>query len=105
MARQKTTKLCKNGRQRTNLEYFFNYASSPDLSPMKTCWQPPKQHLKKYPPWDDHTTRELILEGCGLRSQSFINEKCRSMSQRLRDVMQFKEKWLAGKMCEYGANM
>ena len=42
------------------LEHFFNYASSPDLSPIENCWQP-KQHLKKFPHWDDHTTKELIV--------------------------------------------
>ncbi len=69
------------------LEYFFNFASSPDLSPIENCWQPPKQHLKKYPHWDDHTIKKLILEGWGLVSQNFINGKCRSMPQRLRDVI------------------
>ncbi len=34
-------------KEENNLEYFFNFASSPSLSPIKNCWQPLKQHLKK----------------------------------------------------------
>ncbi len=47
----------------------------------------PKQHLKKFPHWDDWTTKESIFEGWDLVSQRFINEKCRSMPKRLRDVV------------------
>ena len=47
----------------------------------------PKQHLKKFPHWDDCTTKESIFEGWDLVSQRFINEKCPSMPKRLRDVV------------------
>lgn len=43
------------------------------LSPIENCWQLPEQHLKKYPPWDDRTTQELIVEGWGLVSQHLIS--------------------------------
>ena len=83
----KNRNIVRQWKKDNNLEYFFNCASSPDLSPIENCWQPPKQHLKKYPHWDDHTTKKLIVEGWNLVSQHFINEKCRSMPQRLEDVI------------------
>lgn len=83
----KNRNIVRQWKEENNLEYFFNCASSPDLSPIENCWQPPKQHLKKFPHWDDRTTEELIVEGWDLVSQRFINEKCRSMPQRLRDVI------------------
>ena len=83
----KNRNIVRQWKEENNLEYFFNCASSPDLSPIENCWQPPKQHLKKFPHWDDRTTKELIVEGWDLVSHRFINEKCRSMPQRLRDVI------------------
>ena len=50
-------------KQKHGLDYYFNCASSPDLSPIENCWQPPKQYLKKYPHWDEFETRELAYEG------------------------------------------
>ena len=73
--------------EENNLEYFFNCASSPDLSLIENCWQPPKQHLKKFPHLDDRTTKKLIVEGWDLVSQRFINEKYHSMPKRLRDAV------------------
>lgn len=74
-------------REENNLEYFFSCAYSPDLSPIKNCWLPPKQHLAKYPHWDDRTMKELILEGWAQVSQGFINEGYRSIPKRLQDVI------------------
>ncbi len=78
---------CETVEGENNLQYFFNYTSSPDLSPIENCWQLPKQHLKRYLHWDDRTTKELIVEGWDLVSDRFINEKCRSMPKRLRNVV------------------
>ena len=83
----KTRNIVRLWKEEKKLQYFFNCASSPDLSPIENCWQPPKQHLAKYPHWDDRTTKELILEGWAQVSQDFINEKCRSIPKRLRDVL------------------
>ena len=83
----KNRNIVRKWKEENNLEYFFSCASSPDLSLIENCWQPPKQHLKKYPHWDDRTTKELIVEGWDLISQHFINEKCRSMPKRLKDVI------------------
>ena len=70
--------------EENNLEYFFNCDSSLDLSPIENLWLPPKQHLAKYPHWDDNTTKELILEGWAKVSQEFINERCRSIPKTPR---------------------
>ena len=83
----KNHNIVQKWKEENNLEYFFNCASSPDLSPIENCWQPPKQHLKKYLHWDDHTIKELIMEGWDLVLQHFINEKYRSMPKRLKDVI------------------
>lgn len=83
----KNRNIVRQWKEENNLEYFFNCASSPDLSPIENCWQPPKQHLKKFPHWNDRTTKKLIVEGWDLVSQRFINKKCRSRPQRLRDVI------------------
>ena len=69
------------------LESYFNCHSSPDLSPIENCWQPPKQYLKRFPHWDEFETRELAVEGWGSISQQFINERVRSMPQRLKDCI------------------
>ncbi len=44
--------------------------------------------MKSVPHWDDETTENLLVEGWDDHvSQEFINERCRSMPQRLRDVI------------------
>lgn len=81
----KNRNIVRVWKEENNLEYFFNCASScassPDLSPIENFRLPTKQHLAKYPHWDDNTTKELILEGWAKVSQEFINEGCRSMPQ------------------------
>ena len=39
-----------------NLKYYFNYAHSPDLSPIENCQQVPKQTVGRQPYWDDEIT-------------------------------------------------
>ena len=61
--------IVRTWKQQNGLIYFFNCANSPDLSPFENCWQAPKQHVKKYPHWDDATTRESIWEGWDILTQ------------------------------------
>lgn len=42
---------------------------------MENCWQLLKGDLRKFPHWDDTTTKGLIYEGWTMDSQEFINEK------------------------------
>jgi transposase len=67
--------IVRKWKETHGLEYYFNCASSPDLSPIENCWQPAKQHLRKFPHWDDATTIELIREGWDRVSQEFINKR------------------------------
>ena len=78
------------------MKHYFNCASSPDLSPIENCWQLPKQHIRKYPHWDDVTTKGLIFEGWNHVSQIYINEKMIEMPDRLRVVIAGE-----GKMTDY----
>lgn len=50
-------------------------------------WQISKQELRKYPHWDDYTTRGLILEGWSHVSQEYINERVSTMPERLQAVI------------------
>ena len=66
----KNRKIVRLWKEEKSLEYFFNCS---DLCPFENCCQLPKQHLKKFPHRDDHTTKALIVEW-DLVSQHFINE-------------------------------
>jgi hypothetical protein len=79
--------LVQQWKAQNGLKSYFNCPSSPDLAPIENCWQPPKQYLRKYPHWDDQTTRELIIEGWERVSQRFIDEKVDSMPKRLHAVI------------------
>ena len=46
-----------------NLKYYFNCAHSPNLSPIKNCWQVPKQTVGRQPHWDDEITITAIKQG------------------------------------------
>ena len=47
--------IVRTWKESNGLEFYFNCHSSPDLAPIENCWQPVKQHLHKYPHWDDNT--------------------------------------------------
>lgn len=79
--------IVKTWKQNHDLEYYFNCSSSPDLSPIENAWLPSKQYIRKYPHWDDSTTKGLIYEGWATVSEAFINEKVASMPERLRAVI------------------
>ncbi|KAF1937255.1 hypothetical protein EJ02DRAFT_477424 [Clathrospora elynae] len=74
-------------KEKNKLKHYFNCHSSPDLSPIENCWQPPKQYVKKYPHWDEGDTRELALEGWEKVNQEFINKRVITMPQRLQDCI------------------
>jgi hypothetical protein len=71
--------IVRTWKNNHELEHYFNCSSSPDLFFIENCWQSVKQQLYKYPHWDDHTTKGLILKGWSHVSQRFINEKVNSM--------------------------
>lgn len=79
-------------KQEHGLKYYFNCALSPDLAPIENCWQPVKDHLRKYPHWDDTTTKDLIYEGWSHVPQKFINRSIRSMPDRLKAVIEGRVK-------------
>jgi hypothetical protein len=83
-------------KENHGLKHYFNCSNSPDLSPIENCWLPPKAHVRKFPHWDDSTTKELILEGWEQVSQEFINKQIDSMPERYRAVIEG-----AGKMTGY----
>jgi hypothetical protein len=88
--------IVRKWKEDHGVKHYFNCALSPDLSPIENCWLPVKQHLRKYPHWDDKTTKGLIQEGWSSVSQGFINERVLSMPDRLREVIR-----LEGKMTGY----
>ena len=83
----KTCNIVRKWKGENNLEYFFNFVFSFNLSLIENCWQPPKKHLKKYLHLDDHTTKEFIMDGWGLVLQHCVNEKCQSMSKKLKYII------------------
>lgn len=83
----KTRNIVKKWKADHHLKHYFNCASSPDLAVIENCWQPVKQHVRKYPHWDDDTLEALIREGWSGVSQEFINERVRSMPERLKEVI------------------
>ena len=79
--------IVRTWKEKNELNHYFNCASSPYLSPIENCWQPVKQHLRKYPHWDYATTKELIYEGWSHVSQRFVNEQVATMPKRLQAVI------------------
>ena len=69
------------------LKFYFNYHSSPELSPIENCWHGPKQRVKQIGHFDAETTNELIYEGWGKVSQGHINKRILSIPKRFRDVI------------------
>ena len=88
--------IVRTWKEKHCLDHYFNCPLSPDLSSIENCWQPVKQQLYKYPHWDNVTTKELILEEWSHVTQSFINERVRSMPDRLKACIEGD-----GKMTDY----
>ena len=80
----------RSWKEEHGLEFYFNYAASPDLAPIENRWQPAKVYLRKFPRWDDRTMKELILEGWAEVKQDSINQSVRSMPDRLQAVIALK---------------
>ena len=55
--------IVRTWKEQNGLQYYFNCHSSPDLSFIENCWQAPKAYVRKYPYWDDRSTKSLIYEG------------------------------------------
>ncbi len=90
------TNIVATWKRENGLQWYKNSPGSPDLAPIENCWNPPKQYSRKYPYWDDFSTRELILEGWDRCTQAYINHQVRTMKQRLQDVIR-----LDGQMTGY----
>ncbi len=90
------TNVVRTWKKNHALKSYLNCASSPDLAPIENCWRPLKAHMRKYPHWDDFTTRELVTEGWAGVSQKFINKLIISMPDRLKAVIKAE-----GKMTGY----
>ena len=58
----RTRNAVKKWKEDHRLEHYFNCASSPDLSPIENCWQPIKQHVRKYSHWDDANRAKPLSE-------------------------------------------
>ncbi len=71
-----------------HLKSYFNCAQSPDLAPIENMWQPTKQELRKYPHWDEHSTKELVVEAWDNVTMEFINKHMHSIPLRLQQVIQ-----------------
>jgi hypothetical protein len=70
-----------------NIKYYFNCATSPDLSPIENAWQAPKAALRQGAQWDDETVWEVAVEGWNALSQDTINAWCDEMPTRLQKVV------------------
>ena len=88
--------IVRTWKEKNGLESYFNCHNSPDLAPIKNCWQLVKQTLCKYPHWDDTDIKESIYEGWTYMSQKLINKKIESMPERLQTVKDGE-----GKMTDY----
>ncbi len=49
--------IIRSWKNENQLEHYFNCPLSPDLSPIENIRLVLKQEPKKYPHWDDQTTR------------------------------------------------
>ena len=78
--------IVRQWKEENNMEYFFNCASSPDISPIENCWQPPKPHLKKSPHWDPQPKSWFLRGGIWFRS-ILLTKSTDLCLERLRDVI------------------
>ncbi|KJZ78887.1 hypothetical protein HIM_01660 [Hirsutella minnesotensis 3608] len=77
-------------KEKHGLRYFFNCASSPDLSPIENCWNVIKENLRQQPHWEQSTIRELAEEGWEKLSQETINGWIDSMPLRMQHVLELQ---------------
>ena len=79
--------IVRKWKEENKLEYYFNCAQSPDLSPIENCWQPVKSHTRTFAHWDDETLQELIIEGWAGILQEWINRHIDSIPLQLQEVI------------------
>lgn len=84
---QNAKNIVRDWKDQHQMEYYFNVEWSPDLAPITTAWNLPKDHVVTAPAWNDSTTKELALSCWNLLSQETINDWCDSMPDRLREVI------------------
>lgn len=82
-----TINIVRRWKGENRLKYYFNCPYSPDLAPIKNCWQAPKQALRKVLHHDDATMRAIMDEGWDNVSKRFINERIDTMPKRLQVVI------------------
>ena len=87
----KTRNIVKKWKEDHDLKHFFNCAQSFDLASIEKFWQLIKQHIRKYPHWDDDSLMKLINEEWAQITHEFINEKVRSMLKRLKEMIALRE--------------
>lgn len=95
----KTNDDLRRYKQVMGLEYFFNYAGSPELAPIENCWQPLKHHVAKYARESTSDLYELAFEAWCALPQSSINAWIDSMPERLRAVIEAKGQFIPDKKC------
>ena len=79
------------------LEYFFNPAKSPDLSPIENTWVALDDWVEKHA-WLINTTDEifgLAKEAWDNLNQDVIDEWVRSARQRYKDCVNNGGRWVA----------
>jgi hypothetical protein len=81
------TNPVRDWKEKHGLKHYFNVSNSPDLNIIENCWLPPKNYVRKYPHWDDESTKALIIEGWDRVSQDYINGMVKTYPQRFRDVL------------------
>ncbi|KAF1813823.1 hypothetical protein P152DRAFT_506644 [Eremomyces bilateralis CBS 781.70] len=64
--------IVKLWKEKNGLEHYFNCAGSPDLAIIEDCFQPMKQHLKKFTHWEPDETQQLLKEGWDGIKQDWI---------------------------------
>ena len=83
--------ICRTWKKKNLLDCYFNVAKNSDLILIKNCWQESKQWIKKISHWDDEIIEHLMIENWKKHMfQRFINERSKSMFERLRDVIRLK---------------
>ena len=83
--------ICRTWKKNNMLNCYFNVSENFDLSLIENCWQRFKQWIRRISHWDDEIIEHLMIENWKKHmSQRFINERNKSMLERLRDVIRLK---------------
>ena len=86
--------ICRTWKKNM-LNCYFNVSKSSDLIFIENCWQKSKQWIKKISHWNDEIIKHLIIKNWKKHMfQRFINERNKSMFERLRDVIRLKNQMI-----------